>query len=98
MEPRLREQFEIAYKTEQYKQMLEEVPAEFVGSRAKLKLIVETMSAAIAEAFKAQDLPLPPWRRTSAALSKWDLVSPLYPRFLCKTLRSSHALVKVLSP
>lgn len=74
IEPRLREQFEIAHPTEPYKKLLEHLPGEFVGSGARLRSIVEAVSLAMAEAFRAQDMSLPPWRRASAALSKWNLV------------------------
>lgn len=73
IEPRLREQFEIAHPTEPYKKLLEHLPGEFVGSGARLRSIVEAVSLAMAEAFRAQDMSLPPWRRASAALSKWNL-------------------------
>ena len=75
IEPRLMEQFEIAHPTEAYTGLLASLPSEFVGTASKLRTIVEAVSAAMADAFKAQDLSLPPWRRTSAALSKWGLVS-----------------------
>ena len=74
IEPRLREQFEIAHPTEPYKRLLEYLPGEFVGTGARLRTIVEAVSTAMAEAFRAQDMSLPPWRRASAALSKWNLV------------------------
>ena len=77
IEPRLREQFEIAHPTEPYRRLLEHVPGEFVGTGARLRMIVEAVSVAMAEAFRAQDMSLPPWRRSSAALSKWNLVSIL---------------------
>ena len=76
VEPRLREQFEIANPTEPYKRLLDCLPGEFVGVASKLQTLVEAVSTAMAEAFKAQDMALPPWRRTSAALSKWNLVRP----------------------
>lgn len=75
VEPKLREQFEIAQPTEAYRQLLDYLPREYVGSPSRLRSIVEAVSHAMAEAFKAQDLALPPWRRASAALSKWNLVS-----------------------
>lgn len=74
VEPRLKEQFEIAHPTEAYQKLLEHLPAEFVGAPSKLRTVVEVVSLAMAEAFKAKEMSLPPWRRTSAALSKWNLV------------------------
>ncbi len=75
----MREQFEIAHPTEPYKRLLEHLPGEFVGTGARLRSIVEAVSLAMAEAFRAQDMALPPWRRTSAALSKWNLVLHHHP-------------------
>lgn len=47
------------------------VPIEFVGSQLRLRALVELLSVEMAEAFRSQCLPLPPWRRTEAMLSKW---------------------------
>ena len=75
IEPQFREQFEIAHPTPAFSALLRALPVEYVGSRAKLKTMVEVVSACVAEAFQSQDLPLPPWRRKGAVLSKWNLVS-----------------------
>jgi uncharacterized protein (TIGR01615 family) len=73
IEPRLREQFEIAHPTPSYRALLEQLPAEFVGPASKLRTLVEAVSAAMAMAFKEMEMSLPPWRRLPATLSKWGL-------------------------
>jgi uncharacterized protein (TIGR01615 family) len=90
VEPRLREQFEIAHPTKAYARLLQALPAEYVGSRTKLKVVVEAVSAAMAEAFKAQDLSLPPWRRAAAALSKWELAPAAGGRSPSKSPEGPH--------
>jgi len=73
IEPRLREQFEIAHPTPSYRTLLQQLPTEFVGSAAKLRTLVEAVSTAMAGAFKEMEMSLPPWRRLPATLSKWGL-------------------------
>jgi uncharacterized protein (TIGR01615 family) len=66
IEPRLREQFEIAHPTISYKTLLDQLPGEFVGPASKLRTLVEAVSIAMAEAFKEMEMSLPPWRRLPA--------------------------------
>lgn len=44
---------------------------EFVGSPERLFSAVELLCAEIADAFRDQGRPLPPWRRRKGMLSKW---------------------------
>lgn len=83
IEPRLREQFEIAHPTLFYKTLLDQLPAEFVGPATKLRTLVEAVSSAMAGAFKEMEMSLPPWRRLPATLSKWglDKTEPLGGKF-----------------
>ena len=74
VEPRFKEQFQIAHSTDRYQGFLAVLPAEFVGTAEHLTLIVETISQAAAEAFQEQGMAVPPWRRAAATLSKWALV------------------------
>lgn len=75
VEPQFREHFRIAQTTPAHDALLAVAPAEFVGSAVRLGALVELMSAAVAAAFKEQQVPLPPWRRTKSVLSKWGLGS-----------------------
>ncbi len=73
VEPQLREHFRIAHSTPEYDSLLSAAPGEFVGGAGRLAAVVELLSSAVAAAFKDQQLPLPPWRRTKSVLSKWGL-------------------------
>lgn len=79
IEPRCREQFQIAYPTAAYQKLLNNVPEIFVGSPQRLHRLVETLAPAVAEAFAAQRTPLPPWRKKLSMLTKWGLKGAALP-------------------
>ena len=94
MEPRFKEQFQIAHSTHRYQGFLSVLPAEYVGTAEHLTLIVETISQAAAEAFQEQGMAVPPWRRAAATLSKWTLVGSFFHQTLqaCNSHKApSHA-------
>lgn len=72
VDPRLREQFHVGHPTPAYSLLLKAVPLEFVGSTLRLHALVALLCEAIAEAYLRQGLPLPPWRKTEAMLTKWQ--------------------------
>lgn len=73
IEPRCREQFQIAYPTPAYEAVLTEVPDIFVGTPRRLHALVDALAPCVAEAFAAQSTPLPPWRKKLSMLTKWNL-------------------------
>ena len=72
VDPRFREQFEIAHATPRYARILTEVPPELVTPTDRLSKAVELLCTEMAIAFAATGTPVPPWRQTAAMLSKWQ--------------------------
>jgi uncharacterized protein (TIGR01615 family) len=72
VDPRFREQFEIAHPTPRYARILAEVPAELVAPADRLSKAVELLCAEMAVAFAATGTPVPPWRQAAAMMSKWQ--------------------------
>jgi uncharacterized protein (TIGR01615 family) len=72
VDPRFRDQFEIAHATPRYARVLATVPAEAVLPPDRVSQLVEILCAEIAAAFAETGTPLPPWRQTAAMLSKWQ--------------------------
>lgn len=71
IDPAFREQFSVAHPTLRYKQILEAVPATFVGTEDRLVSLVKALCAELQSVFMEQDATLPPWRDVAAQLSKW---------------------------
>ena len=57
MEAQLRENFEIGHPTPAYRALLQAAPLEFVGAPARLRALVEVLSAGVAATFAAQVRP-----------------------------------------
>lgn len=72
LDPRFRDQFEIAHSTPRYSKVLEAVGQEVVTSQDRLIKVVELLCAEMALAFQETGTPLPPWRQQAAMLSKWQ--------------------------
>ncbi|KAH7623944.1 hypothetical protein Ndes2526B_g01194 [Nannochloris sp. 'desiccata'] len=72
VDPRFREQFEIAHPTPRYARILAEVPAELVAPADRLSKAVELLCTEMAVAFAATGTPVPPWRQAAAMMSKWQ--------------------------
>lgn len=64
-------QFEIARASKQYCELLEILPATFVGKADVLKQILKMMSSAAKRSLKKQNLLLPPWRKQRYMQAKW---------------------------
>jgi len=75
VDPHFRDQFRIGQPTESYKSILQVMPPEFVGSPLRLQALADVLCTEIAEVYREQKLPLPPWRKSGAMLSKWFDVS-----------------------
>jgi uncharacterized protein (TIGR01615 family) len=71
VDPRFKEQFVIGHPTAAYEKMLTAVPIEFVGTRLRLDALVRAVCHEIAVVYDSQGLPLPPWRKEQALLSRW---------------------------
>lgn len=72
VDPRFREQFEIAHPTPRYARILAEVPAELVAPPERLSQAVDLLCSEMAVAFAATGTPVPPWRQAAAMMSKWQ--------------------------
>lgn len=72
VDPRFREQFEIAHATPRYERCLAALGPEVVGSQDRLGRLVELMCREMAAAFAESGTPLPPWRQQAAMMSKWQ--------------------------
>ncbi|KAL4436638.1 hypothetical protein ABPG75_003777 [Micractinium tetrahymenae] len=72
LDPRFREQFEIAHATPRYARVLAAVGPEVVSSQDRLNKVVELLCSEMARAFAETGTPLPPWRQHAAMLSKWQ--------------------------
>jgi len=72
IDPKFKEQFEIAHSTARYSRILSNVPAEAVASPERITKVVESLCTEMAFAFSEIGTPLPPWRQTAAMLSKWQ--------------------------
>lgn len=75
VDPQFRDQFRIGQPTEAYEAMLAAVPPEFVGSPLRLQALADLLCTEIVEVYRDQGLPLPPWRKSGAMLSRWFDVS-----------------------
>ena len=72
VDPRFREQFEIAHPTPRYVRILAEIPVALVAPAERLSKAVELLCAEMAVAFATMGTPVPPWRQPAAMLSKWQ--------------------------
>jgi uncharacterized protein (TIGR01615 family) len=72
VDPHFKQQFEVSQPSAAYAAALELVPPEFVGTCSRLVPLVHALCAEMAASFEAMGLTLPPWRRASAMLSKWQ--------------------------
>jgi len=72
VDPRFRDQFEIAHPTPRYARIVAEVPSELVAPADRLSKAVELLCAEMAVAFAATGTPVPPWRQAAAMMSKWQ--------------------------
>ncbi|KAG7667196.1 hypothetical protein NADE_003007 [Nannochloris sp. 'desiccata'] len=75
VDPHFRDQFRIGQPTKSYESALNAMPPEFVGSPLRLQALADLLCTEIVEVYREQKLPLPPWRKSEAMLSKWFDVS-----------------------
>ena len=71
IDPKFREQFEIAHPTQRYSTVLAAAPADFVGTEERISPIVELVCVEMGAAFSTTGTALPPWRQPASMLSKW---------------------------
>lgn len=77
VDPRLRDQFALGQASNEYKAVLDALPENFVGSPLRLQALANLLCLQIAEVYRREGLPLPPWRKPNAMLSRWfDVSSP----------------------
>jgi uncharacterized protein (TIGR01615 family) len=94
VETRLREHFTIMHPATHFAGLLQLVPNIFVGSASRLMPVIRDMCEGMAESFEAKGLPLPPWRKLQAMISKWMPAKThdtnLLPR---RVIRTQHSTV-----
>ncbi|GIL74212.1 hypothetical protein Vretifemale_4232 [Volvox reticuliferus] len=71
VEPSLRQHFAIPHPSPDYEYVLSRTPDVFVGGSCRLVPVIQLLCALMADSFQRKGLPLPPWRREAAMLSKW---------------------------
>ncbi|GLI70505.1 hypothetical protein VaNZ11_015411, partial [Volvox africanus] len=71
VEPSLRQHFAIPHPSPDYEYVLSRTPDVFVGGSCRLVPVIQLLCALMADSFQREGLPLPPWRREAAMLSKW---------------------------
>ncbi|KAG2448713.1 hypothetical protein HYH02_006069 [Chlamydomonas schloesseri] len=72
VDPELREQFEVAMPTPRYEALVAALPRVYVGAEERLPLVVEVLCDELALALRSKGLIIPPWRESSAMISKWQ--------------------------
>lgn len=64
-------QFHVAHPTKHYQALIENMEGEFIGTEQKLRCVIQMLCEEMAQAFREQDIGLPPWRQSASMLSKW---------------------------
>ncbi|GIL71468.1 hypothetical protein Vretimale_2668 [Volvox reticuliferus] len=72
VDPELREQFEVAMPTSRYEALVSALPRVYVGAEERLPLVVEVLCDEMALALRSKGMVIPPWRESSAMISKWQ--------------------------
>lgn len=66
-----RSQFQVARPAPWYAHLWSQLPAVFVGPRAKLRKAVSLLCAAAQRSLRESGLQVPPWRKSSYMHAKW---------------------------
>ncbi|GIL46098.1 hypothetical protein Vafri_3157, partial [Volvox africanus] len=72
VDPELRDQFEVAMPTSRYEALVSALPRIYVGAEERLPLVVEVLCDEMALALRSKGMVIPPWRESSAMISKWQ--------------------------
>ncbi|PNH11445.1 hypothetical protein TSOC_001721 [Tetrabaena socialis] len=89
VELHLRELFRVAPATCEYSAAVEQLPQVWVGPVAALLELAGSVCGAMALNFRVQGLDVPPWRRRSAVLARWDERSTQH-AFMSESEGSAH--------
>lgn len=74
IDPKFRDQFEIARPTDTYRDILKNVPDVFIGSKKQLIDAVQYIIIASHRSFLEAGMHIPPWRSRKSVLSKWRCI------------------------
>jgi len=74
VDPKFKEQFEIARPTPEYLEILKDVPNIFIGTKKQLFNTILFIVQASHISFFTSGLHIPPWRKEQSVLSKWRSV------------------------
>lgn len=66
-----RSEFEIARSTKTYRNVLQSLPAIYVGTSDRMAKIVALVSEAAKQSMRKKGLHFPPWRKSEYMKSKW---------------------------
>jgi uncharacterized protein (TIGR01615 family) len=72
VDPAFRDHFLVHRPAARYASVLDAIPQVAVAPAPRLARAVTFLAAEVAACFVAQGVPLPPWRKTTSLLSKWD--------------------------
>ncbi|URE16062.1 plant-specific domain TIGR01615 family protein [Musa troglodytarum] len=64
-------EFEVARATEAYKTVLAALPRAAVAGEETMRQVVRVVADAIRRSLRAQDLHIPPWRKSRYMIAKW---------------------------
>ena len=94
MDPKFKEQFEIAHPTERYVELLDAVPAVFVGTEHRLVTLVELLCTEMSAAFQTTGelQPTNLVRKAKVACFTGCIVSVQFSCILCTAGKNSCML------
>ncbi|CAD5187285.1 unnamed protein product [Musa acuminata subsp. malaccensis] len=64
-------EFEVARATEAYKTVLAALPRAAVAGEETMRQVVRVVADAVQRSLRAQDLHIPPWRKSQYMIAKW---------------------------
>ncbi|UPQ98090.1 hypothetical protein HOP50_02g13880 [Chloropicon primus] len=73
IDPNFRSRWEVARSSYYYSKVVQALPCVFVGTEARLRLLVTFMSEQLNRNYKVMSMDCPPWRGTKSLLNTWAL-------------------------
>lgn len=64
-------EFKIARPTQEYVNLIDELPKVYIGTVEEVKKIVGVMTTAVKKSMRARKMHVPPWRKESFMCNKW---------------------------
>jgi len=73
IDPNFRSRWEVARSSYYYSKVVQALPRVFVGTEARLRLLVNFLSEQLHRNYKVMAMDCPPWRGTKSLLNTWAL-------------------------